>query len=512
MRQLTLMKSFSGRFTDKGAAFQKSPLVLLIFLFVVSSLFAEEVRLRVPVHMQALGELKKEDITLRVNGVERDIERLEVRTRNIRKTSDLSRYFILSFHMDSYEPGIMEAVEYFINDIADRTDSVTLLTPLKAYRLAMSGGKDRVLDSIQELLKKDCYDYKVARTGVFGTVQRSIEAVKRLRFATVVFNPYYDLVLTFYNQCRQVISELKTQFLSPFLRQSPVIAKLPDRGDGETWWIHFQQRSFEPVPAALRDAVRAMVFNQRTRRVWSTRSFDFQEIIKQMSIGPDFPVSVLSTAVLGENICYNVINWGTIDTGKTTNPDFIRPEIENLLEKLTSASGGKMVSTVNSLEGLKQLEQHQDRYYEVVFPFNNKIETKTITIIHKNSKQGKSLRYPGQWNPGRIKTMINAHSSGKVAVDGFEMKGNRIGFLVSGFHRFGDDRVGLLKVRARLFKNDAPRVPVFNNSKILRAARDNVRISLPLPKKYNGSFQLKITVCDLMTNKLVEIEEPVHLN
>jgi hypothetical protein len=477
-----------------------------VLLFLVSLLSAQSdaVRLRLPVHVQVDRALSKGQLTLLVNGSKRNIERLETRTRQLEKTSDLSRTFILSFHQDGYSPEVMEGVEYFVTQIADRTDTLTVLSPVKAYRLDLTRGSDRVLDNIEEILRRDSIEYKTSRAALLSNIDRAIGNVNRLMKAASPYVNYYLVLYNFFNQCKAAAVNFRKHFLAPFPQQVRIIRDLPERGDGETWWIHFQQRSFEPVPKTLRDAVRNMVLMQRAGQMWTSGGFDFSMAQKEFHISDDFPGPDILEAMIGENVCYNVINWGDSKPAQ--------PELEELLSKITAGSGGRMITAVHPMEALKELRQHTDRFYEVVFPMSGKIEDKSIALSMDGKGDGTGLSYSQQIKKEKILDLVGKESRGKVEIAGFGLTGNRLDFDVSSYQRRGKEQVGLLKVRVQLYKELEKGGPVFNTHKTLRTDRDTVHISLPLPETYSGSLVLRLTVCDLMANQLVAVQRTVALN
>jgi hypothetical protein len=132
---------------------------LVLLLLIPISILPAQRQLRLPVYINsATGEfrydqLSKEDFTLCINDRPREINRMEIKIRRIEKTSDLSRHFFLSFHMDEFNREIVEGIGYFIDHILDRSDSLTVLTPLKSYQMKMDRGKAAVYDAMILMLK-----------------------------------------------------------------------------------------------------------------------------------------------------------------------------------------------------------------------------------------------------------------------------------------------------------------------------------------------------------------------
>ena len=82
---------------------------------------------------------------------------------------------------------------------------------------------------------------------------------------------------------------------------------------------------------------------------------------------------------------------------------------------------------------------------------------------------------------------------------------------MTDFHASEPDIVGLVKVRAELYKEQQVYTPVFSTGNTLHAASKTIQISLPLPRTYTGRYRLRVSVCDLITNQLDMVERRIRL-
>jgi hypothetical protein len=73
-----------------------------------------------------------------------------------------------------------------------------------------------------------------------------------------------------------------------------------------------------------------------------------------------------------------------------------------------------------------------------------------------------------------------------------------------------DKRFGILKVRISLFDRD--NTHVYKSENTLRASKDKVSISVPLPLQHRGEFRLRAEVFDLLANLSASMERPVVLD
>lgn len=493
--------------------------VILVLLLTPTFLMPNSLQLPLPVYINIsqgkadVNRLSKEDFTLFINGSQREIEKMEIKTRRINKTSDLARHFVLSFHMDNFHPEIMQGVGYFIDHILDRSDSLTVLTPLRSYQMNMTGGKAAVFDAIEKLLKKDCDDYKLKREVLIKQVDRELLQLNMLTWSDAIYRNARTIISNFFKFSRQVIKDLKDHFLSPYLEYHRVIKELPLNGDGETWWVHFQHRLFEPYPQKLKGIINRWITIQSTGRIILSGGDHFKQLAKKMPLSPGFPTVVLLESLLKRNICFNVISWGNIDNENTNPLDNHRPEIEEILEKITTGSGGKTITTAFPEQGLIELQQHTAQFYQLVFPFNGKIEPKKINLVPSNQQQTGKVRlsYPGQLETDEIQSLVEKISREKVKILDFDVNESRVDFTVTGFHRNEPDIVGLLKVRIELYSDEEESQPAFSAVNTLHAKKEKIHLSIPIPKAHTGPFKLRVSVCDLIANQLDVVKRSISL-
>jgi hypothetical protein len=82
-------------------------------------------------------------------------------------------------------------------------------------------------------------------------------------------------------------------------------------------------------------------------------------------------------------------------------------------------------------------------------------------------------------------------------------------FSINSFESQKDGKYGLLKIRVELF--DEQNVGIHKDEKTLRASKEKVTLSIPIPAKLRGKFRLVITVFDLIANCSVSDERHITL-
>ncbi|MFO7979611.1 MAG: hypothetical protein R6V00_02115 [Candidatus Aminicenantes bacterium] len=156
----------------------KNLLFLLAFLVISFFLFSQEithdvkvVNIEVPVRVfkgdEFVDDLTLEDFEIYEDGVlqkvsavylikKKSVERKEEKRKY---TPETSRNFVLLFMVTDYLPKVGEAIDFFFENVILPGDSLTVMTPLKAYNLNSQAlkllTKDKICKELKEKLRKD---------------------------------------------------------------------------------------------------------------------------------------------------------------------------------------------------------------------------------------------------------------------------------------------------------------------------------------------------------------------
>ena len=98
----------------------------------------------------------------------------------------------------------------------------------------------------------------------------------------------------------------------------------------------------------------------------------------------------------------------------------------------------------------------------------------------------------------------------KVKIHDFSLHKKTIHFGIDSFMRNQEKQYGMLKVRICLF--DLKNTNVYKSENTLRASKDRIAISVPLPLEHQGEFRLLIEVFDLHANISASSEHLIELN
>jgi hypothetical protein len=152
--------------------------LMLVFLGFTLSLFPQQVaeesmviNIEVPVRVFKgdvfIDDLTIDDFEIYENGAAQQIEAVYlVRKRNIERSEekkrfspDTARHFYLFFEVTEYNERIGQAVDYFIRNIIDPGDMLTIVTPIKTYLLRGKAlevqSRDEIIGQLKGLLRRD---------------------------------------------------------------------------------------------------------------------------------------------------------------------------------------------------------------------------------------------------------------------------------------------------------------------------------------------------------------------
>ena len=158
------------------------PIVLSVFLLLVicraGLFFAQDIteestviNIEVPVRVfdgnAFVTDLSIDDFELEEDGIPQKIEAVYLVNKGIIQRSeenrrfnpDTSRHFYLFFEITDYESKIDEAVHYFVDNVLDSGDNLTLVTPVKTYLLRKKAlqmiSRRKIEAQMKGLLRKD---------------------------------------------------------------------------------------------------------------------------------------------------------------------------------------------------------------------------------------------------------------------------------------------------------------------------------------------------------------------
>jgi len=229
---------------------------------------SNEIHFRLPVRVfeerEEPIELKKDDFNLFINDSQREIIDLIKRKKSLGIKPDLGRDFIFSFYLTEYGKNVEDGISYLITEILDTSDSLYILSPRKFYKIKVSKNKERMRMTLEELLRKDCKEFKKDRISAENKLINKINALKMNLSADMFgvnrnFNQRrYVKTSHFLNSFLDEFLDFKNRFLFPNISNYQQVIEPIVMKEGERWWIHFQQNETLELFPKLKDIIKQM--------------------------------------------------------------------------------------------------------------------------------------------------------------------------------------------------------------------------------------------------------------
>jgi hypothetical protein len=420
-------------------------------------------------------------------------------------------------------------ISYFVAEILDPKDSLLLLSPIKGYRIPVTGDKQKMTMDVITILSKDGALQEKSRISAEKSLESDLHRLTTIAseqpvdfFPEGTRNPEQALaqttsLATNYKAIYQVLlnfpqdfTRFKIQYLLPDIVKHEKIKDLLEKNSGEKWWIHFQHREDIQIIQKARSAgqkLSAYIETHESGTLARTMQNSLADFEKQLLISESIPDEKILDTLLGKNICFNVIYWGSLQSNESA-PFKETTDLEAALRRIAEYSGGKDVVATDPEQGIKEIKNHSDNYYDLIFAFDGTIEEKKIQISADRSNL--KFSYKQHFSEKELDEWIRTLAEKKVEIRDFALRQKTIHFEIDSFEKDQEEQFGLLKVRISLF--DLHNTNVHKSENTLRASKDNVKISIPFSAEYEGKFRLVIEVFDLLANTCASCEQFIELN
>lgn len=459
-----------------------------------------------------LVELKKGDLKLFINNVERDILELSKEVNSISKKSILGRNFILSFDMTDYGQRLVQGITCFVNEILYPGDILLLISPKSVYQIKVIIKKEQMIKTILTLVKRDCFVYKKNRSASEKNLEKILKRMDniiedRIPIREGDLYSVYNLdkktaIHQFLSNYTREFLNFKNQFLLPDMGKFYRLLDILDTREGEKWWIHFQQRDIYPSLSILKqmiNKIRSYLSSMVTGEdlVWaSSLSTRISQLEKQLFLADQYPIEKYLQIIMKGNIYYNVLFFQNLRQNEKETVTHFVPDLEAILKKLVNHSGGKAIISNDLKSGMRELKNHSICFYNLFWSFNGIMENKEIKLIAEDSKI--NLDYRKKFSESEIKTLYHFISEKKVRIENVLIVPRSLKFSIVHFKLDTKKKYGILRVEINLFNKEDKNVYKSENS--LRGNKDKIDISLPIPKFKPGFYRLNIRVYDRMAN------------
>jgi len=494
----------------------KSTKIILLIL-VLATLFPldgaqKEPDIDIPLRFAQPGNfipgLKAEDIQLVINGETRQISNLKYIERSVGSKAGLGRNFILSFHMTEYGTLMEKGLAYFISDILDPADALLLVSPIKIYQINVTVNKEKIIEEIGTILKKDCLDYKKKRSLAEKGLRSKIISVKKALNDNTKNGQYG--VHQFLN-AKKFIDTFPQEFLK-FINLSLImntekydrIIELLGLREGERYWIHFHQDELAGLLSFIQGFLKDFSQYIASREARETRRL--LDLEKSLAVVSSFPVKPLTQTLVGHGISYNLLVFRGSAGSEGSNPH--SPDISRRLGELAQNTGGTFIKTTEPGRAIEQLRNHRDRCYEISFPFNGKIQSKKITL--NLSSQKMKLLYKKEFSQEELTALIHYLNSEKVEITDLKNRKGKAAFTIESFKHHKEGKYGILKVSLQILDQNS--APLYRTENTLRSSQEKIALAIPIPKRIKGKSRVRITVLDLLANREITREKELVFN
>lgn len=492
------------------------PFSLILLLFLGCRLDASEVQFHLPVRLTGEGRehqaLKVEAFRLVINGAGKDIQAVIRKQKSLARKPDLGREFILSFRLSKYGPEVEKELAYFVTEILDISDSLYLLTPGQFYRMNISASKGSIQRQIRELLEKDGPAFRDEQASAEARLKSQLEGLKAVLDGDPQGVDIYRKTSLFLNVFPDEFSRYQYRFLVPDPKRYEQVLDQLGCGEGERWWIDFEQHQdpglYQKIQGIIKDIdnhISLLSFGHQSLAIVMKTNLDRLE--KTLSLSESFPSAELVQVLAANEVNYNVV---FIRSDPVKESNFVQATFLNLVSlygEVAKSAGGAAVNPGTDEQGFTRIADKVDEYYELVFNWDCRIEDTRIQVLVRGRPD--DLSYAERLTQAQVDKRVQLFSREKIRIDDVSVSAGRLSFIIDAFERKKEDNFGLLRIRVLLLDNGNQ--AVYQEENTLRATKEKVSVSLPFPEELKGSFQLSITACDLIANRLTAKERQVDL-
>jgi len=389
-------------------------LALPLFVFPQQKIHVETVvvNIEVPVRVfngeKFVDNLTIDDFDVYEEGIPQKIEAVYlVKKRTIERrqekrkfTPKTARNYYLIFEMSEFMPKLIDVVRYFVQNVFFPGDHLTIVTPIKTYRLKDNTfemlKKINIIQQLKGILRKDTMigsaEYRSAVADLTGLARSLTAAISQEGIANNSPNTQNDFSTAAY---KDLPIELQLNMYSTllnklenlrFVNQNKLMqfARYLNAVQGQKYVFLFHQREYIPViqPRILNQY---MSLYQDHPEILQTISdlFDFYK--RDLSLDMDLIEKAYSDSSISMHFLY-ITKPPPIISGVLMEEH--SEDIFSAFRKMAQASGGFVDSSANPYEAFRQAISASQNYYLLYYtPIDYKRDGqfKKIKVTVKNN-------------------------------------------------------------------------------------------------------------------------------
>lgn len=461
---------------------------------------------------KTVAGLSRNHFQLTVNGSHRELTGFKEYNVNLGKRPEfLGRHFILSFHVLEYGKELQDAVGKFVTDIFTPRDSLTLMSPLKVYSIKGSANKEAIIDNIRLWMETDCSAYRKSFNGIQKELEHALKQVKQVagRSGRVDDNylvQSYKHIGMFLNSFPRGFKTFRDTFLLPDVTRYKGVIQLLGMKEGERWWIGFEQGELFEIIGSIREALvhieDYMNLSSLARTAFAANVNDLEKLLR---LPDNVPVRSFSEMFQRGRTRFNLVVLSKVKKNSSARTGLLNGVV-SVFAPITRDTGGIALPATELDKAMEQLISHHDHFYTLSYQADkeNKDHAIHLTVSDKAGGTFKAAYLP-LLDKEFISTFLDYYYMvERIKIDRVTVNGEKLSFSVHSFRSADSEQsepFGLVKIRILLLNKEGKQM--FRTEKTLRSQNRQINISLPLPIPNKQKYQISITACDLIANRLV---------
>jgi hypothetical protein len=468
-----------------------------------------EVPVRILRKGRPVRDLGRDQFRVFENGVEKEISRFEVISRQIADppapgpASRVPRLFLLLFNVYDNGPAVGAAIDEFFHQVFRADDSVIVVTEDRVLNFERGRGIENMIVGLKDALTR----FKgISTLNTLKNFRELDDEGDRLLGAlqggggSPAVSSIDQSIVRFFENYRFTWETYRNQFLLPDLSFFRLLLSRIKSFEGEKWALCFQQREMFPMlknssrlDLAIGDWMGAQVDpqDQVKARLVQARQEDLR---RSLDLKAAFSPDLLGDLFLGADMTFHLILLGSSRMVFSQNFELreVGQDFEAMLKRVSAFTGGYTDFSSRPVDVLREAVQKEDYHYLLVYSGQELPAGKDRTTEVKVDLDGVEivfLRHPFR------------RDSDHIAISDVEAAGGGLSFSISHCRMLTIDGRRRGTARVKLVLYDQAREEVFDEERTLDLTGETTRISLSFEKLGPGDYFLIIDAVDLVTGE-----------
>ncbi|MCP4147372.1 MAG: hypothetical protein GY757_06440 [bacterium] len=435
------------------------------------------------------------------------------------------RSFVLVFSITEYNVHFKNVVDYLFDKVLKENDRLLIFANNKTFNFPNIMDKENIKKGLIAGLKSES---RAARVILLNYIQRIETYLKVHDFRVQIgkFDMPSDKLQKFLQKYLLTWNEYKKAYLTPKQDRFYFFSKFLENLKGEKWVLNFYQFDLFPrirldseTMNKVRDISTRLIQSSRPAEVARGRMIStlLNQVTVDLNLSKGFPVKAISKLFYKVNATFH--SFFVRSTNKAYVDDLeyqeISSDLERTLKGITQVTGGKSITSNDMVQSLETVREMEDVYYLITYAPDMPRKTPGKLKVKVKKKKYK-VYYDDNFRANYIerfmKKMEKRMKTPDVAIKSFSFKRKTLSFTIKEFLMKAADtgKMGMLNVRIRVL--DEKSNPLFDQSKQLKAHKNEMKITLDTFKAFKkGEYNFLIDVRDLFTGKTKDFHKTVRV-